>query len=667
MSSGVPRAVDGGADEEALLLWDLSGMESWTSADVIAFYANLMRFIEAEKIVTNSAKVHAKAVTPNTYAFLDVLRKIGLEVCLCDLNTNKMRDQFASLVATAAEGLKVFLFVSSSPDFAQIVRTLKGNNKQVFLFHGFNPDSEELYIETLYCTRSVRISDIYTPKTAQQQAGAQSDARRQQEPNVALPVEGAMKDSDEDLPQEAQRYNVTEHDSTTEPTDVRQERREQEKGGVVVDCKIDKNSLRYGFIQPNDGSERVFIHERNAQCPLKDGIRVTFRSVPNPKMPGKLMAVDVRSNEFKAPEPSLLATSGRVISWMTDRFGQLYGFIEPDIGGENIFLHSSSVMSGTVSQGCYVTFKTAKSARKPNQLSAIEVHVVSPRRMPMASTLPSYGVVGSANIRKQPTDMRRAPPAMGAIFPTRNAPPALGEGAAMAGTVISWQQDKRGKFYGYIVPDDYPQEHIFLHSANVVEGEARQGSRVVFTTQSDGIRDGKLQAVLARVLSGSIPPEQLPGSLPQLGRGRLINWVLDKTSKYCGFIAPDDGSENVYMHSSEITSGKEIAGVGAGIEYRIRVNQRNQRCAYDARVFAAGRVESAEVLPFCVGKIVSWQLDSNGRYYGYIAPDNDDTTLFFHSSQVRCGNPSVGARVRYTVVASKNKVGMLEAVNVEVA
>ena len=50
-----------------------------------------------------------------------------------------------------------------------------------------------------------------------------------------------------------------------------------------------------------------------------------------------------------------------------------FGFITPDDGGKDLFVHQNSIISGELTDGCKVKFESEKS---PKGLNAINVEVV---------------------------------------------------------------------------------------------------------------------------------------------------------------------------------------------------------------------------------------------------------------------------------------------------
>ena len=124
----------------------------------------------------------------------------------------------------------------------------------------------------------------------------------------------------------------------------------------------------FGFIAPDDGGPDVFVHasavERSGLRDLNEGDRVTFE-VEEDRRSGKLAAVGLhvtgsgsapsrqpaerprgeyqRSNaSSRAPASRQTEGSGRgVVKWFNATKG--FGFIQPESGGEDVFVHISAV------------------------------------------------------------------------------------------------------------------------------------------------------------------------------------------------------------------------------------------------------------------------------------------------------------------------------------
>ena len=144
---------------------------------------------------------------------------------------------------------------------------------------------------------------------------------------------------------------------------------------AIGTVKFFNTSKGFGFIQPDDGTPDVFVHisalERSGVNDLQEGDRVSFE-VEEDRRSGKLAAVDLRvtgsgggssasrpdqrsQSNFRAPGgaprpmggarnsgPRQTEGSGSgTVKWFNATKG--FGFIQPDAGGEDVFVHISAV------------------------------------------------------------------------------------------------------------------------------------------------------------------------------------------------------------------------------------------------------------------------------------------------------------------------------------
>ena len=156
----------------------------------------------------------------------------------------------------------------------------------------------------------------------------------------------------------------------------------------------------FGFIAPDGGKKDVFVHisavERSGLRELHEGDRVSFE-LEEDRRSGKLAAVDLRvtgsgaatggqpaerprgsyqrpsiASPAPASGPSGGAAGGRgVVKWFNATKG--FGFIQPDAGGEVVFVHISAVeRSGLrdLREGEVVTFDVERDSRSGKAAAA---------------------------------------------------------------------------------------------------------------------------------------------------------------------------------------------------------------------------------------------------------------------------------------------------------
>lgn len=210
----------------------------------------------------------------------------------------------------------------------------------------------------------------------------------------------------------------------------------------------------YGFVTPDDGRGEIFVHSSAIVTGgvIAEGQRVAFLVVDGEKGP---QADHLLPLGAEAAPPSSDGADGTV-TFYDDIKG--FGFIAPDAGGGDVFVHAKALGGGLTElvEGARVTYDVVDGDRGPN---ARHVRLVR-----------SSGARGGAD---RGADRGRSGRAAGSGGPVRG-----GEG-----TVARYDAD-RG--FGFITPDAGGAD-LFVH-VSVVRGDEilEEGDRVRFTVrQSD--------------------------------------------------------------------------------------------------------------------------------------------------------------------------------------
>ena len=122
----------------------------------------------------------------------------------------------------------------------------------------------------------------------------------------------------------------------------------------------------YGFIAPDDGSQDAFVHvsavERAGLGALREGDRVRYE--PQPGRDGRESAEDLSRLEgpdgapARHPEPPGASAVHGTVKWFNTAKG--FGFIAPDDGSQDAFVHVSAVERarlGTLHEGQRVSYE----------------------------------------------------------------------------------------------------------------------------------------------------------------------------------------------------------------------------------------------------------------------------------------------------------------------
>jgi CspA family cold shock protein len=288
-----------------------------------------------------------------------------------------------------------------------------------------------------------------------------------------------------------------------------------------------------------------------------------------------------------------------------------FGFIDLGNEAEDLFVHASEIVGDDgpkqLREGQTVEFEMGEGDRGPQA-----------RRVRITGDLPADAPVG------------------------------------VLGTV-AWYEPAKG--YGFATPDD-GRGQIFVHSSAIVTGGVIvEGQRVAFLVV-DGEKGPQAENLLP------LGAEAARSAASSDGADGTVTWYDDV--KGFGFIAPDAGGEDVFVHVKALGGGLTELSEGARVTYDVVAgdkgpNARNVRLvrgAGGARGGDRGRSATDRGRPGRtsgsgapvrggVGTVTRYDED---RGFGFIKPDAGGDDLFVHVSVVR-GDEVLeeGDRVRYKV------------------
>jgi CspA family cold shock protein len=208
----------------------------------------------------------------------------------------------------------------------------------------------------------------------------------------------------------------------------------------------------FGFLAPEDGSADLFVHAseivgEGGTRLLREGQVVEFEVGEGERGPQAEHVVPLGAGAGQATAAEADGADGTV-SWYDEEKG--FGFVTPDAGGEDVFVHAKALAEGLtwLTEGDRVAYEVVQGDRGPQ---ARDLHLV-------------HSAVAEA-----------APPP---AAPARDAPARPGEG------VVARYDAVRG--FGFITPDAGGAD-LFVHLSVLGGAEPLQkGERVRFTIrQSD--------------------------------------------------------------------------------------------------------------------------------------------------------------------------------------
>ncbi|WP_272726386.1 cold-shock protein [Cellulomonas fimi] len=289
----------------------------------------------------------------------------------------------------------------------------------------------------------------------------------------------------------------------------------------------------FGFLDLGDGADDLFVHASeivgdDGPRVLREGQQVEFEPGEGDRGP---VARRVRVIGGVAADAALGVLG--TVSWYEPAKG--YGFVAPDGGGAEIFLHSSAIVGGgVVSEGQRVAFL-----------------VVPGEKGPQADHLLPLGP---------------------------EATPAAAADDGADGTVTWYDPDKG---FGFVA-QDAGGEDVFVHARSLTGGlnELVEGDRVTYDVEP-GERGPQARGVR---LVGGRPRRSAPAASPRGrsgapagggapargGEGVVARYDADRGF---GFITPDSGGPDLFVHVSVVRNA-EFLEEGDRVRFRVRQSDR---------------------------------------------------------------------------------------------
>jgi CspA family cold shock protein len=290
------------------------------------------------------------------------------------------------------------------------------------------------------------------------------------------------------------------------------------------------------------------------------------------------------------------------VRWFDPERG--FGFLAPEDGSADLFVHASEI----VGDG---------GAKLLREGQAVEFEVGEGDRGPQAKRVRVTGDV------------------------------AAGTALGVLGT-MAWYEPSKG--YGFARPDDGGAE-VFVHSSAIVTGGVlAEGQRVAFLV-TEGERGLQAEHVVPLGPGAGAPAasDSADGT---------VSWYDE--DKGFGFITPDGGGDDVFVHARALTEGLTWLTEGDRVAYDVVQGDRGPQ-ARDVVLVRSAAPEDAGPSPAKSGKpkaagpsaragegvVARYDAD---RGFGFITPDAGGADLFVHVSVISGAEPlQPGERVRYQV------------------
>ncbi|ODT99026.1 MAG: cold-shock protein [Pseudonocardia sp. SCN 72-86] len=286
-----------------------------------------------------------------------------------------------------------------------------------------------------------------------------------------------------------------------------------------------------------------------------------------------------------------------------------FGFLAPEDGSPDVFVHASDIVGnsgGTVlREGQAVEFEVGENDRGPQ---ALRVRVTAD-----AAADSAVGLLGT----------------------------------------VTWYEP--GKGYGFATPDGGGAD-VFVHSSAIVTGGVvTEGQRVAFL-----IVDGERGPQAGHVIPLGAGAGSAAADGTADGADGTVAWYDE--DKGFGFITPDSGSEDVFVHARALAEGLTWLAEGDRVAYEQASGDKGPQ-ARDVHLVRGAEPQAAAPprrspstagpaardVPVRGGEGVVARYDGD-RGFGFITPDAGGDDLFTHVSVVKGSEPlQKGDRVRYAI------------------
>ena len=314
----------------------------------------------------------------------------------------------------------------------------------------------------------------------------------------------------------------------------------------------------FGFIALGQDAEDLFVHASevvgaDGTTLLREGQVVEFEIGEGDRGP-QARRVRVTGDRAADAPVGVLGT----VAWYEPAKG--YGFVTPDGGGAEIFVHSSAIVTGSVVfEGQRVAFLVVDGEKGPQ----------ADHLLPLGAHAQQAAASGGA------------------------------AGADGADGTVSWYDGTKG--FGFITPVPGGPD-VFVHARELAGGltELHEGDRVTYdvtagdkgpqardvrlargsTPRGSTPRDGSSRTRAASTTRGRSGYQGASGVPARGGEGVVARFDGDRGF---GFITPDAGGADLFVHVS-VVRGAEALHAGDRVRYQVRQSDRGPQADRVERV-----------------------------------------------------------------------------------